>query len=50
MIKFKAGFDSLRKDRDGEVKITFTIPLSDEAMAREIPVQTELDITIEPIQ
>jgi len=47
MIKFKASFESLRKDREGEVKLLLTIPLSDEAIVAQIPIQTELDITVE---
>ena len=47
-IVFHAGFEKLIKDREGEVKITFAVPLSDEGIARQIPIQTELKITIEP--
>ena len=36
----------MHKDRDGEVKITFTVPLSDEAEARKVPVQKILVIAI----
>lgn len=45
-IAFKAAFDSLRKDREGEVKITFSVPLSDEESARRVPIQKELLILI----
>ena len=48
MIEFRASFEGLRKDREGEVKLTFAIPLSDVAHAVEIPIQTELLIKIEP--
>lgn len=47
-IEFRAGFEKLIKDREGEVKITFTVPLSDEGIARQIPIQTELKVIIEP--
>ena len=46
-IIFRAGFEKLIKDREGEVKITFAVPLSDEDKARQVPVQEELKITIE---
>jgi hypothetical protein len=45
-IVFQGAFEALRKDREGEVKITFTVPLSDEAEARKVPVQKLLNITI----
>jgi len=46
-IQFKGSFEKLHKDREGEVKITFAVPLSDEDAARKVPVQQELTITIE---
>ncbi len=45
-IVFRGAFEQLRKDRDGEVKITFTVPLSDEQIARTVPIQKELTIAI----
>lgn len=50
MIEFIGAFESLRKDREGEIKLTFTIPLSDEQKVREIPIQTALKIMIESEQ
>lgn len=46
-IIFNAAFEQLRKDREGEVKITFTVPMSDEAEARKVPVETLLKISVE---
>ena len=45
-IIFKAAFEKLIKDREGEVKITFTVPLSDEQIARTVPIQEPLIIAI----
>jgi hypothetical protein len=45
-IIFSAAFEQLRKDREGEVKITFTVPLSDEQIARTVPIQTALKVAI----
>lgn len=45
-IVFNAAFEQLRKDREGEVKITFTVPLSDEQIARTVPIQTVLKIAV----
>jgi len=45
-VVFNGVFERLRKDREGEVKITFTIPLSDEDKARKVPIQTLLQIVI----
>ena len=45
-IVFNAAFEQLRKDREGEVKITFTVPLSDEQIARTVPIQTPLKVAI----
>jgi hypothetical protein len=45
-ITFLGAFESLRKDREGEVKITFTVPLSDEQIARQVPILTKLRIVI----
>ena len=47
MIQFQAAFEKLIKDREGEVKITFTVPLSDEEQARQVPAQQLLNITVE---
>ena len=46
-IKFQAAFEKCIKDREGEVKITFSVPLTDEDKARQIPVQRLLNITVE---
>lgn len=46
-IEFNGSFDSLRKDREGEVKLTIAVPLSDEFLARQLPIQTALKITVE---
>ena len=48
-VKFRGAFEKLNKDREGEVKVTFTVPLSDEQKVREIPVLEELEITIKSI-
>jgi len=48
-IIFHCAFEQLRKDREGEVKITFMVPLSDEEQARKVPVQRALKITIEEL-
>lgn len=45
-IIFNAAFERLNKDREGEVKITFTVPLSDEQIARQVPIQTVLKIVV----
>ena len=45
-IELNAGFEKLIKDRDGEVKMTFQIPLSDEAKAYLIPHHTPLKIKV----
>ena len=45
-IIFNAAFERLNKDREGEVKITFTVPLSDEQIARTVPIQTPLKIVV----
>lgn len=45
-IVFDAAFESLRKDREGEVKITFTVPLSAEHIARKVPIQTAFKLAI----
>lgn len=45
-IVFNAAFEALRKDREGEVKITFTVPLSDEQIARTVPIQTPFKVAI----
>ena len=45
-IELKAGFEKLIKDRDGEVKLTFQIPLSHEAKARQVPHQVPLTIKV----
>ena len=45
-IVFNAAFEQLRKDREGEVRLTFTVPLSDEQIVRTIPIQTELKVAI----
>ena len=45
-VVFNGVFERLRKDREGEVKITFTIPLSDEDKARQVPIQKELTIAV----
>ena len=47
MIKLQAGFERLVKDREGHVKITFQVPLTDEAKAREVPHLTPLTLTID---
>jgi hypothetical protein len=47
MIEFIGAFESLRKDREGEIKLTFTIPLSDEEKVRQIPIQKALKVTVE---
>ena len=46
MIEFIASFDSLRKDREGEIKLTLAIPLSDEQKVRDIPIQQALKVTV----
>ena len=43
---FSAIFESLKKDRDGEIKLTFTIPLSDEHLVKSIPIQREIKIAV----
>jgi hypothetical protein len=45
-LVFSAIFESLRKDRDGEIKLTFSIPLSDEQLVRNIPIQKEIKIAV----
>ncbi len=45
-IVFNASFEALRKDREGEVKITFTVPLSDEQIARTVPIQKPLQVAV----
>lgn len=45
-IVFQGAFEKLTKDREGEVRITFTVPLSDEAIARTVPIQTPFQIAI----
>lgn len=45
-IIFNAAFERLNKDREGEVKITFAVPLSDEQIARTVPIQTPLKIVV----
>ena len=47
-IQFQAAFEKCIKDREGEVKITFTVPLSDEHKARQVPVQQLLNIIVDP--
>jgi hypothetical protein len=46
-IIFRAAFESLKKDREGEIKLTFAVPLSDEHLVRAIPIQQSLRITVE---
>ena len=46
-IKINAGFEKLIKDREGEIKLTFTIPLSDQEKALQIPHQVPLILNIE---
>ncbi len=45
-IVFRAIFENLKKDRDGEIKLTFSIPLLDEHIVRAIPIQQELIIAV----
>ena len=40
------GFEKLIKDRTGEVKLTFQVPLSHEAFARAIPHETPLTLKV----
>ena len=49
-IQFKAAFERCVKDREGEVKLTFTVPLSDEERARQVPVQRLLSVTVEVVE
>ena len=46
-IKIQAGFERLVKDREGQIKLTFQVPLSDEAKAREVPHLTPLTLNID---
>ena len=46
-IQFQAAFEKCIKDREGEVKIMFSVPLTDEDKARQVPVQRLLNITVE---
>ena len=45
-IILSAGFEKLIKDREGEIKLTFTIPLSDQEKALQIPHQELLTLKV----
>lgn len=47
MITLQASLFSIKKDHEGEVKITFAIPQTDANKAMQIPEQTLLSLNIE---
>jgi hypothetical protein len=49
MIQFKAVVSSVKIDKEGQVKITFTVPLSHrtEAMSVGVLTETVLNVSVE---
>lgn len=47
-IKFIASFEKLVKDHEGEVTLILKVPLTEEYKVRDVPILTELDISIKP--
>jgi len=45
-IIFRAAFERLTKDKDGEIKLILAVPLSDEHLVRAIPIQEELNVAL----
>jgi len=45
-IEFSAGLEWFKKDRDGEVKLTLQVPLSDAHKVLNIPELTELKVKV----
>ena len=43
---FSAAFEGLRKDREGEIKLTLAIPASDEHIVRDIPTGTSFKVAV----
>jgi len=46
-IQFVATLFSSRKDRDGEVKVTFVVPRMHQLLALNLPEETNMLITVE---
>jgi hypothetical protein len=46
-IKFVATLFSTRKDRDGEVKVTFVVPKMHQLLALNLPEETNMLVTVE---
>jgi hypothetical protein len=46
-IQFVATLFSTKKDRDGEVKVTFVVPRMHQLMALNLPEETNMLITVE---
>jgi hypothetical protein len=46
-IQFVATLFSTKKDRDGEVKVTFVVPKMHQLLALNLPEETNMLITVE---
>ena len=47
-MKFKAAFWAMRKDKEGEIKLTLVVPSTEAGKMIEIPAETELEVEIHP--
>jgi len=45
-LVFQAVFEKLTKDRDGEIVLSFKVPLTEEQKVREIPVQQVINLVV----
>ena len=48
MIKFKAVFERMARDKENEVKLTFLVSASELGSVIMIPAEVALDVSLEP--
>ena len=47
-MKFEASFYAMRKDKEGEIKLTLVVPSMEVGKMIEIPAETVLNVEITP--